>query len=310
MPVLPALDKLRIAYAGIVLPYKGPHILIEALKRLQDRGLDFCCALAGTTTDVGFVNQLKRYVVASGMEDKIDFLGFLPRTQLKACFAKNNVLVFPSIVEEAFGISQVEAMAAGLTVVSSGTGGAKEIIEHGQNGLLFEPNNSESLAQGLLCLVENPGKWRAIAEGGRKQAIKEFDIGRAVDILEQEFSKLISGQCSAVSESKQVKTEREVMCNYDSLKNQEEGISKKCPEALYDTAQKLMNNDSKNEAIGALEMFLAIYPDYSLAHSDLGRLYYGLGEKEKALCHYEKAARLEPQNIMFQKNLDDFNTFW
>ena len=280
--------------------------MIEALKRIHDRGMDFCCALAGTTTDAKFVDQLKKFVGASGMEDKIDFLGFLPREKLKALFARHNVLVFPSIVQEAFGISQVEAMAAGLTVVSSGTGGAKEIIEHGQSGLLFEPNNSESLAKGLLDLVENPGKWQTVSEGGRKRAIEEFDIERAVDILEQEFSKLISGQCSAVSESKQVKTEREVMCNYDSLKNQEEGISRKFPETLYDTAQKLMNKDSKMEAIGALEMFLTIYPNYSLAHSDLGRLYYGMGEKEKALCHYEKAARLEPQNLVFQKNLDDF----
>ena len=306
MPVLPALDKLRIAYAGIVLPYKGPHILIEALKRLHDHGVDFCCTLAGTTTDIGFVNQLKRYVVASGMEDKINFLGFLPRTQLKACFAKNNVLVFPSIVQEAFGISQVEAMAAGLTVVSSGTGGAKEIIEHGQSGLLFEPNNSESLAQELLGLVENPGKWRAMAEDGRNRAIEEFDIERAVDILEQEFSKLISGLHPAVSESKQIKTVGEVMGNYDRVKNQEERIYRKSPETLYDTAQKLMNNGSKKKAIGALEMFLAIYPNYSPAHNDLGGLYYDMGEKEKALGHYEKAARLEPQNLVFQKNLADF----
>jgi glycosyltransferase involved in cell wall biosynthesis len=234
MHVSPALDKLRIAYAGIVLPYKGPHILIKALKMLHDRGVDFCCALAGTTTDVGFVNQLKRYVVASGMGDKIDFLGFLPRAKLKAFFARNNVLVFPSIVQEAFGISQVEAMAAGLTVVSSGTGGAKEIIEHGQSGLIFESNNSESLAQELLGLVENPEKWRAMAEGGRKRAIEEFDIERSVDILEQEFLKLISGQRSTGSEYKQAKTGGETMGNYTRLENQEHGVSGKSPEGLYE----------------------------------------------------------------------------
>lgn len=191
MHVLPARDKLRIAYAGIVLPYKGPHILIEALKRIHERGVDFSCALAGTTTEVKFVDQLKKFVVASGMEGKIDFLGFLPREKLKAFFARHNVLVFPSIVQEAFGISQVEAMAAGLTVVSSGTGGAKEIIEHGKSGLIFASNNSESLAQESLGLTENPEKWESIAEGGRKLAVEEFDIERAVDILEQEFSKLI-----------------------------------------------------------------------------------------------------------------------
>lgn len=306
MHVLPALDKLRIAYAGIVLPYKGPHILIEALKSLHDRGADFFCALAGTTTDMGFMDRLKKFVVATGMEDKIDFLGFLPRKKLKSFFARQNVLVFPSIVQEAFGISQVEAMAAGLTVVSSGTGGAKEIIEHRKSGLIFESENSESLAQELSSLAENPGKWQSIAEGGRKQAIEEFDIERSVDILEQEFLKLMNGQRPAGSEYKQVKTEGEVMGNYDGLESQEQGVSGKSPEVLYEEIQNLMNNDSKKEAIGALGMFLAIYPGYALAYNDLGVLYYGEGEKEKALKHYEQAAQLDPQNPVFQKNLADF----
>jgi glycosyltransferase involved in cell wall biosynthesis/Flp pilus assembly protein TadD len=306
MHVLPARDKLRIAYAGIVLPYKGPHILMDALKRLHDRGVEFFCSLAGTSTDNKFVTQLKNLVVASGMEDKIDFLGFLPREKLKAFFARHNVLVFPSIVQEAFGISQVEAMAAGLAVVSSGTGGAREIIEHGKSGLIFDSENSESLAQALSSLAENPKKWQSIAEEGRKRAIETFDIERSVDILEQEFSKLTNGQRPVDRESKQVKTEGEVMGNYDGFESQEQGASGKSAEALYEAAQRLMDNDSKKEAIGALAMFLAIYPDYALAHNDLGVLYYGEGEKEKALEHYVQATRFEPQNPVFQKNLADF----
>jgi glycosyltransferase involved in cell wall biosynthesis/Flp pilus assembly protein TadD len=306
MHVLPARDRLRIAYAGIVLPYKGPHILIEALKMLHDRGVDFCCAIAGTTTDMEFVDRLKRYVAASGMQEKIDFLGFLPRTELKTFFARNNILVFPSIVQEAFGISQVEAMAAGLTVISSGTGGAKEIIDHGKSGLIFESNNSESLAKELLGLVENPGKWQSIAQGAEKRAIKEFDIERSVDILEQEFSMLINNQRSADSEYKQAKTVAKVMENNGRSEIQKHGILWKSPEAFYEEVHKLMNNRCKKETIGALGMVLAVYPDYARVHNDLGVLYYGEGEKEKALGHFEEAARLEPQNSIFQKNLADF----
>ena len=51
---------------------------------------------------------------------------------------------------------------------------------------------------------------------------------------------------------------------------------------------------------------MAKYPHYALAHNDLGVLYYGEGEKEKALEHYEQAVRLERQNPVFQKNLADF----
>ena len=285
MHILPGQDKLRIAYASIVLPYKGPQILIEALSRVHDRGVDFSCSLAGTSTDERFVDQLKKSIVASGMEDKIDFAGFLPREKLKEFFARHNVLAFPSVFQEPFGISQVEAMAAGLTVVSSGTGGAKEIIEHGKSGLIFESENSESLARELLWLSENPEKWREIAREGQKRAMKEFDIEKSVDRLEQEFSTLI---------------------NCRRLSTQEHGLTVKSPDVLYGEVQKVMSDGRQKEAIGVLELFLEIYPCYGVAHNDLGVLYFKEGEKEKALEHYEQAARLEPENATFQKNLADF----
>ena len=96
------------------------------------------------------------------------------------------------------------------------------------------------------------------------------------------------------------------MCNYDGLGNQEQGVSGKFPESLYEEAQKLMSSDSKKEAIGTLGMFLAIYPDYAPAHNDLGVLYFDEGKKEKSLQHYQMAAELEPENPVFQKNLADF----
>jgi glycosyltransferase involved in cell wall biosynthesis/Tfp pilus assembly protein PilF len=191
MRIPPALDKLRIVYASIVLPYKGPHILINALKRLHDSGIDFYCSIAGTSTDQGFVDSLKSYVIGTGMEEKIHFLGFLAREELKNLFARHNVLVFPSIVKEAFGISQVEAMAAGLTVVTSGTGGAKEIVEHGVSGIIFKTEDDASLAEELIQLTKDPLKCQQIALAGQRRAIEKFDIERSVDSLESCFARLL-----------------------------------------------------------------------------------------------------------------------
>jgi glycosyltransferase involved in cell wall biosynthesis len=187
----PALDKLRIVYASIVLPYKGPHILINALKRLHDSGIDFYCSIAGTSTDQGFVDSLKSYVAGTGMEEKILFLGFLAREELKNLFARHNVLVFPSIVKEAFGISQVEAMAAGLTVVTSGTGGAKEIVENGISGIIFKTEDDASLAEELIQLAQYPLKCQQIALAGQRRAIEKFDIEISVDSLESCFARLL-----------------------------------------------------------------------------------------------------------------------
>lgn len=191
MRIPPAYDILRIAYASIVLPYKGPHVLINALKRLHDLGIDFTCSIAGTSTDQKFVEQLKQFVVAHGMDHKIQFLGFLSRENLKNLFARKNVLVFPSTFQEPFGISQVEAMAAGLAVVTSGTGGAKEIVEHGVSGIIFESENDESLANKLIGLAKDTQRWQTIAQAGQRRALELFNIERSVDAIEACFEELL-----------------------------------------------------------------------------------------------------------------------
>jgi len=78
------------------------------------------------------------------------------------------------------------------------------------------------------------------------------------------------------------------------------------PEEIYQSIQPLIKEEQFDEAIEKLEELLESYPDFPLAHNDLGVLYYKQGNKEKALDHYEKAAELESENMTFQKNLADF----
>jgi len=306
MHVLPATDKLRIAYAGIVRPYKGPHILIEALKRLHDQGVDFECSLAGTTPDAEFLDRVKKFIFSSGMEDRVKFVGFLPREKLKTFFARHNVLVFPSIVQEAFGISQVEAMAAGLTVVSSGTGGAGEIIEHGKSGIIFESEKSESLARELMALAENPEKWEEIAREGRKRAMEKFDIERSVDILEQEFLELSADYSSRAKNEQQIEVERDVRKYCENIENEEARVSMKSRDQLYEDVQKIVNSNKQKDGMDELAKIIEDYPNFALAYNALGVLYRNEGTRDKALKNYEKATELEPQNTIFQKNLADF----
>jgi len=75
---------------------------------------------------------------------------------------------------------------------------------------------------------------------------------------------------------------------------------------MYQNAQMLVEKGTDNAAIMALGKLLESYPDFALAHNDLGVLYYKAGKKEDAFEHYKKAAELQPENINFQKNLADF----
>jgi glycosyltransferase involved in cell wall biosynthesis/Flp pilus assembly protein TadD len=80
----------------------------------------------------------------------------------------------------------------------------------------------------------------------------------------------------------------------------------KTPQEMYQEIQPLMAGNDPQAVIEALKDLLATYPDFALAHNDLGVLHYNAGDKENALIHYEKAAQLEPANITFKKNLADF----
>jgi FkbM family methyltransferase len=190
---LPSRDRLRIAYASLVAPYKGADVLVEALAILNAAGIDFSATIAGGTFQPTFVESLKEFVAAEGLQDKVTFTGALSRQQLSDLFKTHNVLVFPSRFQEPFGISQIEAMAAGLTLVTSGTGGAKEIIgEHGKDGVLFESENPLDLADVLSALARDPEQWEAISRCGQTRAMTEFTHIRAVEQLESVFADLIA----------------------------------------------------------------------------------------------------------------------
>jgi tetratricopeptide (TPR) repeat protein len=77
-------------------------------------------------------------------------------------------------------------------------------------------------------------------------------------------------------------------------------------EEIHQKVQQLVHDGGREEAIVALEKLLEMAPEFAPAHNDLGVLYYNQGDKDKALDHYERAVRIEPQNSNFQKNLADF----
>ncbi|MGL4498987.1 MAG: glycosyltransferase [Planktothrix sp.] len=190
MCILPNFDKLRIVFAGLILPYKGPQTLVEALGILHDKEIDFHCSIAGDAPVEDVLDQIRNFTEVRGISDKIDFLGYLKRPQLIDLFAKHNVLVFPSIWDEPFGRVQVEAMAAGLTLVTSGTGGSAEIIEPGVSGLTFPAEDPEALAEALLSLLNDRDRWQGITAAGQQRA-EFFNIERSVDEIETKFDALL-----------------------------------------------------------------------------------------------------------------------
>ena len=94
---------------------------------------------------------------------------------------------------------------------------------------------------------------------------------------------------------------------FKKLQNRRKGdVNQTSAEEQYADIQIMINDGRTDEAINALETLSESYSNFALAHNDLGVLFYQQGHKGKALNYYETAARLEPANTTFQKNLADY----
>ena len=86
----------------------------------------------------------------------------------------------------------MEALAAGLVVVSSGTGGAKEIVRHGQDGLVSPAGDADALARNLLALSQDSALMTRLQRAGQARAA-EFSVTNAVRKIEQMMDGLLAG---------------------------------------------------------------------------------------------------------------------
>jgi 2-deoxystreptamine N-acetyl-D-glucosaminyltransferase/2-deoxystreptamine glucosyltransferase len=103
---------------------------------------------------------------------------------MPAALAREAVLVLPSIVAEALPRVMLEAMAAGLVVVGTTTGGTGEVLRDGETGLTFRAGDAADLARQIERLAGDPELRARLAAAGRKAVRRDFSIDRTVDQLE------------------------------------------------------------------------------------------------------------------------------
>ena len=142
-------------------PRKGHKVLIEAFQRLQRAYPVLHLVLVGTGS---IENELK---AKYGANPHLHFLGW--RKDIPQILRASDLFVLPSL-REAFGLSIVEAMASGVPVVATDTGGATDIIENGKSGILVPPGDSDSLAMAIKTLLENPGQRKDMAKSALERA--------------------------------------------------------------------------------------------------------------------------------------------
>ncbi|MFP4157541.1 MAG: glycosyltransferase [Opitutales bacterium] len=186
----PRTDRLRICYAGLMMGYKGPHLILEALHLLKQLNIPFSCEFAGDFKGSKYKAQFEQMIRQWNLGPQVRVLGFCNRRELGAMFARSNVLVLPSIFEEPFGKVQVEAQAAGLAVVRTPVGGYRDMLEDEVNGLLFQRKDPQDLARQLYVLHNKPDFWQRLAARGQADAFR-FTTRNSVQILEGLFEDLL-----------------------------------------------------------------------------------------------------------------------
>src|ERR1700759_3817163 len=149
--------KYGIGTFGRVRKQKGSDLFVEAMCRLLPKYPDFCAVVVGLTTvdNVPFVEGLKRGIAAAGLGERIRFLGELPIDEVPLWYQRISIYVFASRVE-GFGLTILEAMAAGDAVVATRAGAAEMIIPGGEGGRVALVDDVEALIAALEPLMREP----------------------------------------------------------------------------------------------------------------------------------------------------------
>jgi len=117
------------------------------------------------------------------LENTVIFSGFIDRKDLPELYRHHSVLLFPSVWNEPMGISILEAMASGLVVISSGTGGSAELFVDGDSGLLFKSNDHEDLKQKVGLLLGNSGRIREMGLNAVQTCILKYQIKNTINLI-------------------------------------------------------------------------------------------------------------------------------
>jgi glycogen synthase len=156
---------LRILYAGRLQRLKGVLDLVEACLRLP--GDDWRLTTIGADTHTGPMGQSVRMTIETmcGEDPRVRIEDAIPREELRGRFAEHDLLVVPSRFEVYANVA-LEAMAAGLPVLSTPVGGQTGIVEHGVDGWLAEGTGAAALERALRQLLEHREEVEAVRSSG------------------------------------------------------------------------------------------------------------------------------------------------
>ncbi len=143
-------DRIRILCVSRLIERKGVRYLIDAAKLLKDKGITFHLTLAGKGDQE---EELREYAKHLGLDDDIAFLGFVEHDDLADLYKKHDVFILPSL-NEGMSNALLEAMASGLAIITTDTGGIREIIEEDSDVFFVPMHDAGAIAASVHHLAD------------------------------------------------------------------------------------------------------------------------------------------------------------
>lgn len=154
---------------------KGQDILLDVLSELVD--LNWRLTLAGEGRDR---HSLEEQVKRLRLENKVDFRGQVPKSDIPELLAAHDVFVLPSL-NEGLPFSLLEAMASGLPCIATDVGSVREVLLHEETGLLIQPGNREQLKDALKRMIEDAALREQCAAAGYAIVKQKCDASKILN---------------------------------------------------------------------------------------------------------------------------------
>lgn len=174
-------NKIKVGMAGRINRWKGQKLFVDMAKLVSQDNDNVEFLIAGNVYkgEDYILDDLKEYILESGVKDKIGLLGQVDNMN---SFYKNiDIFILPSIQPEPFGLVVIEAMNNKLPVVATNHGGPVEIIENNIDGFLVDYKDAKEMAQVVNKLIKDKELRSYIATNAEEKVKKQFNVNRYVD---------------------------------------------------------------------------------------------------------------------------------
>jgi glycosyltransferase involved in cell wall biosynthesis len=185
---------VRFVMCSRLVEEKGCHLTIRAFDlaaaALRRAGIESALHVYGDGPARG---QLEAMVRERGLEETVEFHGYVDEQQIATILPGCDVFVQHSLRKEGSPVSIAEAMACGLPVVTSAVGGIRDQVVHELNGLLFEEHDVDAMAAAMQRLAADFALRSRLGQAGRQRAAESFDSVRQTRRLAQTVSRVLAG---------------------------------------------------------------------------------------------------------------------